>query len=26
MLVNILRGTWRTWRGTDAPAAHIEVA
>lgn len=26
MMVNILRGAWRTWRGTQAPAAHIEVA
>jgi TRAP-type C4-dicarboxylate transport system permease small subunit len=26
MMVNILRGTWRTWQGTDAPAAHLEVA
>jgi TRAP-type C4-dicarboxylate transport system permease small subunit len=26
MMVNILRGAWRTWRGPQAPAAHIEVA
>lgn len=26
MMVNILRGTWRTWRGTQTPATHVEVA
>jgi TRAP-type C4-dicarboxylate transport system permease small subunit len=26
MMVNILRAAWRTWRGRQAPAAHIEVA
>jgi len=26
MMVNILRAAWRTWKGKQAPAEHIEVA
>lgn len=26
MMVNILRGAWRTWKGNQAPAEHIGVA
>lgn len=26
MMVNILRGVWRTWQGKQAPAEHLEVA
>jgi TRAP-type C4-dicarboxylate transport system permease small subunit len=25
MLVNIVRSTWRTWKGRSGPHAHVEV-
>ena len=26
MMVNVLRATWRTWKGVQKPATHVEAA